>query len=551
MSENITTDLEVIVIGAGFGGLYALHALREKGFTATAFEAGSSVGGTWYWNRYPGARCDVESLAYQYSFSQVLIDEWTWSERYATQPEILAYADWVADRLDLRRDIVFNTRVDQAVYNEDGAYWDVHTSDGTHRTARFVIAAAGSLSAVAVAPFEGSADFTGEVYHPGSWPTGGVDLTGKRVAVIGVGSSAVQLIPELARQAAELTVFQRTPAYTIPARNRPLYEDEITSARRNHAALAESARHSYSGINLPIPGDTILDTPEPKRTIMLEKNWKLGGNLFLTAFTDVGSSLKANEIMAEFVRSKIKDIVGDQDVARKLTPTDYPIGSKRIITDTNYYATFNRPHVQLVSVMEEPIERILPGGVQTSADTYPVDVIIYATGYDSMTGALTRIDIRGRGGLSLKDSWADGAHTYLGLTTAGFPNLFTITGPQSPSVLVNMFAAIEQHVEWIADCLNYLRRNNLVAIEASAESEQWWDEMVEDAVQHTLYLHAKSWYRGSNIAGKATQFLVYANGLANYRTICDEIAADGYRGFTVEGPEAPLAASRETAEVGV
>lgn len=534
MTETITTDLDAIVVGAGFGGLYALHALREKGFTVRGFEAGTSVGGTWFWNRYPGARCDVESLDYQYSFSQDLVHEWTWSERYATQPEILAYANWVADRLDLRRDITFQTRVDRAVYNEDGAFWQVRTSDGADLTARFVIAAAGSLSAVAVAPFCGAEDFTGQVYHPGHWPAGGVDLTGKRVAVIGVGSSAVQLIPEVAKQAAEVTVFQRTPAYTVPARNRPLYEDEIAAVRRNHAERVEAARQSYAGMVLPIPGDAILETPEPKRTIMLEKNWKLGGNLFLTAFPDALSDLAANDMMAQFVRDKIHQIVEDPEVASKLSPTDYPIGSKRIITDTNYYATFNQPHVHLVSVLEEPIERILPEGVQTSAGAYPVDVIIYATGYDSMTGALTRIDIRGRDGVSLKDSWADGAHTYLGITTAGFPNLFTITGPQSPSVLVNMFAAIEQHVEWIVDCVQYLRDHDLVAIESRPEAEQWWNQEVEQAVQHTLYLQAKSWYRGTNIEGKAPQFLVYTNGLATYRAICDEIAADGYRGFSLE-----------------
>lgn len=545
MAETITTDLDAIVIGAGFGGLYALHALREEGFTVRGFEAGTSVGGTWFWNRYPGARCDVESLDYQYSFSQDLVNEWTWSERYATQPEILAYADWVADRLDLRRDITFQTRVDRAVYNEDGAFWQVRTSDGADYTARFVIAAAGSLSAVAMAPFDGAEDFTGQVFHPGHWPAGGVDLTGKRVAVIGVGSSAVQLIPEVAKQAAEVTVFQRTPAYTVPARNRPLYDDEIVSVRRNHAERVEAARRSYAGMNLPIPGDAILETPEPKRTIMLEKNWKLGGNLFLTAFPDALSDLTANDLMAQFVRDKIHQIVEDPEVARKLTPTDYPIGSKRIITDTNYYATFNQPHVRLVSVLEEPIERVLPDGVQTTDRTYPVDVIIYATGYDSMTGALTRIDIRGRDGVTLKDSWADGAHTYLGVTTAGFPNLFTITGPQSPSVLVNMFAAIEQHVEWIVDCVQYLRDHDLVAIESRPDAEQWWNQEVEQAVQHTLYLKAKSWYRGTNIEGKAPQFLVYTNGLANYRAICDEIAADGYRGFALEP-----AGQRAAAETG-
>ncbi len=543
MTGRTNTDIDVVVIGAGFGGLYALHALREKGFTAIAFETGSSVGGTWFWNRYPGARCDVESLAYQYSFSQELVEEWTWSERYSTQPEILRYAEFVADRLDLRRDIVFQTRVEQAIYHEEGGYWEVGTSDGVRRTARFVIAASGSLSAVALPPFEGASDFTGDIYHPGAWPADGVDLTGKHVAVIGVGSSAVQLIPEVAQQAASLTVFQRTPAYTIPARNRPLYRDEILAARRNHQELAESARHSFAGINLPITGDAILETPEPKRTVMMEKNWKLGGNLFLTAFVDVGSDLDANEVMADFVRNKIKDVVDDPEMVRKLTPTDYPIGAKRIITDTNYYATFNLPHVSLVSLLEEPIEKILPEGIRTSAGTYPVDVIIYATGYDSVTGPLTRIDIQGRGGQTLKDSWAGGAHTYLGIATAGFPNLFTVTGPQSPSVTANMFASIEQHVEWIVGCLDYLRRNDLVSIEPLPESEDWWNAQVDEAVQSTLYLHAKSWYRGTNIEGKAYKFLVYTGGLDVYRDFCDEIADDDYRGFVIEGPDGSLAAS--------
>ncbi|MBY8856823.1 NAD(P)/FAD-dependent oxidoreductase [Nocardia sp. CA2R105] len=549
MTESTPTDVDVVVIGAGFGGLYALHALREKGFSVQAFEAGTDVGGTWFWNRYPGARCDVESLAYQYSFSQELVDEWTWTERYATQPEILAYANWVADRLDLRRDILFDTRVDSATYDEDGSLWEVRASDGSRRTARFVVAAAGSLSAVAAAPFPGVAEFSGAAYHPGQWPAQGVDFRGKRVAVIGVGSSGAQLIPEMAKQAAELVVFQRTPAYTLPARNRPLYEDEIISARRNHAELAESARRSYAGVNLPITGDTILDTPEPKRTVMLEKNWKLGGNLFITAFTDVGSNLEANDIVADFVRGKIRDIVADPEVAEKLTPTDYPIGAKRIITDTNFYATFNLPHVELVSVLDEPIERIVPEGVQTSAKTYPVDIIVYATGYDSLTGSLTRIDFRGRDGVSLANSWADGARTYLGLATAGFPNLFTITGPQSPSVLVNMFAAIEQHVEWIVGCLDYLRGHDLVTIEPRPEAQQWWADQVESAVQQTLYLHAKSWYRGTNIEGKATQFLVYANGLNDYRMTCDEIAAAGYRGFALNGPGASAPTGATTKEV--
>ncbi|MEQ5871547.1 NAD(P)/FAD-dependent oxidoreductase [Sagittula sp. NFXS13] len=528
------TEVDAVIIGAGFGGLYALYELRRRGFRTATFEAGKSVGGTWFWNRYPGARCDVESLAYQYSFSEDLVSEWTWSERYATQPEILAYVEWVADRLDLRKDITFETKVTAAEFDDDTSRWSVTTSDGRRWSARFLIAATGALSATSVPPFAGVDDYQGQVLHPGNWPAGGVDLTGKRVAVIGVGSSSVQLIPEVAKQAAQLTVFQRTPAYTIPARNRPLYQDEIASARRNHSALAQSARWTYAGINLPITGDRILETDPHKRQVMLEKNWKLGGNLFLTAFIDTGSDLDANEIMAVFVRDKIADVVTDPDTARRLTPTDYPIGAKRIITDTDYYATFNLPHVRLVSVLETPITRITPSGIETPEEAFEFDTIIYATGYDSMTGALTRIDIRGADGLTLKEAWKDGAHTYLGLGVSGFPNLFTVTGPQSPSVLANVIASIEQHVEWISDCMTHMRDEGAERIEAEPKAEDWWAGQVEEAVQGTLYLHAKSWYRGTNIEGKPSTFLVYCGGLDRYRRICDEVAAEGYRGFRID-----------------
>ena len=533
ISSIVKPDLDVVVVGAGFGGIYALYALRERGFDVRGFEAGGSVGGTWYWNRYPGARCDVESLSYQYSFSQELVDEWTWSERYATQPEILAYAEWVADRIDVRRMITFHSRVTSAVFDEADSLWVVTTETGEVVTARFVITAAGGLSAAQVPPFDGVHDYRGEVYHPGHWPAGGVDFTGKRVAVVGVGSSGVQLIPEVAKEAAELVVFQRTPAYTVPARNRPLYADEIITARRNHKDLTESARRSYAGINLPLTGDNILETPEPRRTVMLEKNWKLGGNLFITAFLDVSHDLAANEVMADFVRAKIKDTVDDPEVARRLTPIDYPIGGKRLVTDTDFYATFNLPRVRLVSLLEEPIDRIEEDGIRTAAGKYPVDAIVYATGYDSMTGSLTRIDIRGRNGLSLRDSWRQGVHSYLGVATSGFPNLFTITGPESPSVLVNVIAAIEQHVEWIADCLVYLREHGVVSIEAQPERETWWAQQVEDAASRTMYVHARSWYRGSNIDGKATRFLAYAGGLDVYDDICRKIANNGYDGFVL------------------
>jgi len=535
LKHSKTTDVDVVIVGAGFGGLYALHLLRERGFSTATFEVGSSVGGTWYWNRYPGARCDVESLDYQYMFSQHLVDGWTWSERYATQPEILAYAEWVADQLELRPHITFNTRVTGAIFNEKSATWSVSISDGRTLTSRFIVTAAGVLSAIMVPSFAGANDFKGEVYHPGRWPKTPVDFSGKRIAVFGVGSSGVQIIPEIAKQAAHLTVFQRTPAYTIPARNRPLYQDEIIEARHNHSALAEAARYSFGGQNMPVPGDRILDTPEQKRTAMLEKNWRLGGNQFLHAFVDVPLSLEANTIVADFVRGKIRDVVKDEKTARQLTPTDYPIGSKRIVTDTEFYPTFNLSHVKLVSLQEEPLERITASSIITGNGEYPADAIIYATGYDSLTGALTQIDFKGVDGTSLRHSWADGAHTYLGLATSGFPNLFTITGPQSPSVMVNVIAAIEQHVEWIADCMCYLRECNITRIEATSEAEKWWDDRVERSVQKTLYLHAKSWYRGNNIEGKKNQFLVYCGGLAKYRRICNDIAQDGYRGFILGG----------------
>jgi len=533
------STVDVVIIGAGFAGLYALYLLRQRGFRTAAFESGTSVGGTWYWNRYPGARCDVESLDYQYMFSQELIDEWTWSERFATQPEILAYAEWVAERLDLRRDITFNTRISGAQYDETSTTWKVSTSTGKTLKTRFIVTAAGVLSAAIVPRFAGTEDFKGAVYHPGHWPETPVDFSGKRVAVIGVGSSGVQLIPELAKQAAQLTVFQRTPAYTIPARNRPLYQDEITFSKHNHRQLAQNARRSFAGMNIPVTGDRILDTPEPKRTAIMEKNWQLGGNQFLHAFIDVTRDIAANDLMADFVRNKIRDTVINPELAKKLTPTDYPIGSKRIVTDTDYYPTFNLPHVKLVSLLEEPLQRITTDGIVTANGTYPIDAIVYATGYDSITGALTRINFHGRNGQTLQQSWSTGAHTYLGLASSGFPNLFTITGPQSPSVLINVIAAIEQHVEWIADCLQYMDQHGFSSIEATPESEQWWAEKVEISVHRTLYLHAKSWYLGSNIEGKKRQFLVYCGGLAKYRDICDQIATDGYRGFVLKRKKSP------------
>lgn len=526
-----TPELDAVVIGAGFAGMYALHSLREQGFTVRAFESGQGVGGTWYWNRYPGARCDVESLEYQYRFCPELGQEWTWTERYATQPEILAYAEWVADRLDLRPLISFNEAVTAAKFDEDNHLWEITTAEGTTVTARFFVAGSGSISATQLPDYEGVHDYAGEVYHTGRWPQEEVDFSGKRVAVIGVGSSGVQVIPELAKQAEELVVFQRTAAYTIPARNRPLYADEISNARRHYKTIMENVRASYSGTQTFTAAQTIKESAKESVIPILERNWKLGGNLFVSAFPDMNSDIDSNNLVADFVRGKLNEIVEDPEMARKLTPTTYPIGSKRIITDTDYWATFNRPNVGLVHLPEEPIQRFTTHGIETSEKHYEFDAIVFATGYDNLTGALTRIDLQGRNGQTIKQSWADGVHTYLGIMVSGFPNLFMITGPQSPSVIVNMFSAIEQHVDWLTEAMVTMRDDGQTLIDPTPESEQWWGEQVETAFGYTLYPYAESWYRGANVPGKKKQPLMFVGGLNVYRELCDDVARDNYRGF--------------------
>lgn len=530
-------DADVVVVGAGFAGMYAAHALRERGLTVAGIEAGEGVGGTWYWNRYPGSRCDVESLDYQYAFAAEVNEGWSWSERYATAPEILEYANWIADRLDLRSLFRFGVTVVSASFDEEALLWEVETSDGVCTRARFVVAASGSISATSVPPFPGAIDFEGRTLHPGRWPHEGVDLTGLRVAVIGVGSSGVQLIPHVAQQAAELTVYQRTPAYTVPARNRPLYSDELIRARRTAHERVALRRESPTGLAGIITRQTLLSTPESERLRRLDEAWKLGGNQFLTTFVDTTTDLEANEKLAEYVRDRIKEIVQDPVTAERLTPREYPIGAKRIVTDTDFYATFNLAHVRLVDLRSDPIERITAHGIRTTGTEREVDVIVYATGYDNLTGALTRVDYRGRNGLSLRESWSDGAHTYLGIMAAGFPNLFMITGPQSPSVLVNMFAAIEQHVEWTVAAIEHLGVEG-ATIEPLPEAETAWAQVVDEALSHTLYGRARSWYRGENIAGKATRTLVYAGGLLDYRRRCDDEAAAGYPRFAVTNPKA-------------
>ncbi|SEP19643.1 flavin-containing monooxygenase [Trujillonella endophytica] len=538
-----TPDVDCLVIGAGFGGIYAVHKLREAGFGVRAFEAGSDVGGVWFWNRYPGARCDVPSLAYQYSFSEELDRDWTWSERFATQPEIQRYARFVAERLDVLPHITFDTRVTAAAWDEELTGWRVVTDTGTTVTCRFLISAAGALSAAQTPPFAGIEDFAGQALHTSRWPADGVDLTGKRVAVIGTGSTGIQAVPEIAEQAEHVTVFQRTANFSVPAQNRPLPPDEVARAKAHWADRRAATFTTRAGHVIPTTGKRILDVSPEERMADLEKAWQFGGNEFLGTYIDTSKDLEANALLADFVRDKIRSIVHDPATAEKLVPTGHPIGSKRICVDTAYYETFNRPDVELVDLRAETIETFTPTGLRTTAAEYAFDTVVLATGFDALTGALTRIDIRGTDGQSLADEWAPGAQTYLGLTVPGFPNLFTVTGPGSPSVLVTVVIAIEHHVDWISGHLVHLRAHGWTRTEAEPAARDWWTDQVRATTQLTLHRHApSSWYLGTNIPGKPRLFLPYAGGLDNYRVVADGIATDGYRGFAMTGAreQAPL-----------
>jgi cyclohexanone monooxygenase len=526
-------SLDAVVVGAGFAGLYMLHRLRGLGLSAQVFEAGDGVGGTWYWNRYPGARCDVESMDYSYSFCDELQQEWRWTERYAAQPEILSYINHVADRFDLRRDIKLATRVTSAVFDDATNRWNVETDQGDRVSARFCVMATGCLSDAQVPDIKGRETFAGPWYHTGRWPHGGVDFTGQRVAVIGTGSSAIQSIPIIARQAAHLFVFQRTPNYSMPAQNAPLDPEYECRVKAAYADFRRQARESRVGFVVERSGDSALAAPPDERQREYEKRWQRGGLGFSAAYTDILTNKDANDTAAEFFRDKIRAIVRDPAVAAALTPTDYPLGTKRLCVDTDYYATFNRDNVTLVDLRKTPLEAITPRGVRTEAAEYAADSLVFATGFDAMTGALLKIDIRGRGGVRLREKWAAGPRTYLGLAVAGFPNLFTITGPGSPSVLSNMIVSIEQHVDWIADCLQHLRGNQRQRIEATPEAEEKWVAHVNEVGHMTLYPLAKSWYMGANVPGKPRIFMPYIGGVGVYRQKCDEVAAAGYAGFTL------------------
>ncbi|PSB63302.1 cyclohexanone monooxygenase [Chroococcidiopsis cubana CCALA 043] len=530
-NQEPSGEFDVAIVGAGFAGLYMLHRLRELGLSARVFEAGSGVGGTWFWNRYPGARCDVESMEYSYQFSDELQQEWVWTERYASQPEILRYLNHVADRFDLRRDIQLNTRVLAATFNETVGHWIVETSAGNRVTAQFCVMATGCLSSTNTPNFKGRDRFTGLSYHTGNWPHEGVDFNGKRVGVIGTGSSAIQSIPLIAQQASHLFVFQRTPAYTVPAHNSLLDSEVQREVKANYANFRARNKLLPFGINILHNEVSALVTPPQERRREYEQRWAQGGLPFLGAFADLLFSMEANDTAAEFIQGKIREIVDDPAIAEKLSPRTV-VGCKRLCVDTGYYQTFNRSNVTLIDVSSSPIEEITKRGLTVKGKEYELDAIVFATGYDAMTGSLLKIDIRGKGGRALKQAWAEGPRTYLGLATVGFPNLFTITGPGSPSVLTNMIPSIEQHVEWIADCIFYVRDRGFACIEPTLAAQGAWVNHVNEVAGATLFPRCNSWYLGANIPSKPRVFMPYL-GFPPYVEKCDDVAAKGYEGFVL------------------
>jgi len=540
------TDVDAVVVGAGFSGLYMLHRLRERGYDVQVYEKGDGVGGTWYWNTYPGARCDSESHIYCYSFSDGIRETWEWTERYPEQPEILEYLNYVADELDLRRDIAFEREVESATYDEDAGTWTVALADGEVVETRFFITGVGCLSEPFKPDFDGLDEFEGEWHHTSRWPDEGVDFSDKHVGVIGTGSTGIQFISETGGKAEHLTVFQRTPNYAVPARNRPLEDDEYEEIRANYDEIWEKARDSRLGMPFDHEHYSAASLSEEEIRETLEDRWQQGGFRFLHAFEPghVLTNMEVNAVVSEFIREKIRAKVDDPETAEKLVPSDHPYGAKRPPMDYNdYYRTYNRDDVSLVDVSDdgEPIERVTARGIQTTADEYDLDVIVFATGFDAMTGAILAMDIEGRDGLTMQEKWADGPRTYLGLMTRGFPNLFTITGPQSPSVLTNMPLSIEQHVEWIEDCIGYMDEHGHDTIEPTEASETQWVTNTNMLADNMLFSEADSWYRGDNVPGKTAVFTPFPGGLDMYRDICDRVARDDYDGFEFsDAADAPL-----------
>ncbi|MES2195912.1 MAG: alpha/beta hydrolase fold domain-containing protein [Pseudomonadota bacterium] len=534
-----TQQVDAAVVGAGFAGLYLLHRLRKAGFNTLVLEEAGDVGGTWYWNRYPGARCDIQTIDYSYTFDPELERAWQWSEKYATQPEILRYLGFVADRYDLRRDIRFDTKVTAATWDDTAQRWQLATDSGATVSCRFYIMATGCLSAPKPPEIDGVKDFEGEVYFTGRWPHHEVNLAGKRVAVIGTGSSGIQSIPVIAEQADHLTVFQRTPNFALPAHNGPAPADRVSLLQADRAGYREQARWSMAGVPWPQQTAVSWQLSDAERRARFEQAWAAGDLVYILTqlWADQGVDVDGNALVSELIREKIRTAVKDPETADALSPYDHPFGAKRPCLDTNYYATFNRPNVTLVNLRQEPITAITATGIKTGKRTVDVDVIVFATGFDAMTGAIMAVHpITGRGGKSLSEVWADGPQTYLGLTVAGFPNLFMITGPGSPSVLSNMAVSIEQHVDWVADRLIAMRDAGFTTIEATDTAQAGWAQHMADCASLTLHRLANTWYTGANVPGKAQGVMPYTGGVGPYRSICDEVVSRGMLGFRLAGP---------------
>ena len=536
-ASTANASYDAVVVGAGFAGMYMLHCLRKQGFTARVFEAGGDVGGTWYWNRYPGARVDIESMQYSYSFSEELDQEWRWSEKYAPQPEIMEYARHVADRFDLRRDIQFETRVTSARFDEKAKRWMVETDQGDRVTAQFCIMAVGCLSAANKPAFEGLDDFEGPIYHTGEWPHEGVDFTGKRVAVIGTGSSGIQSIPIIAGQAEQLYVFQRTPNYSVPAWNSAVDPEWEAEVKADYPGLRAKARARPTGFYFNFNTTPALEASEEERRRTYEEFWARGGLPFLGAYGDLLFNKEANDTIAEFAREKIREIVKDPETAELLCPKDV-FGCKRLCVDTGYFETYNRPNVKLVDISENGIERLTSKGVVGNGTEYEVDAVVCATGFAAMTGSYEKIDIRGRDGLKLTKAWEAGPRTYLGLSTVGFPNFFMVTGPGSPSVLAQMIQSIEQHVDWMTDCMCHMRDVGAETFEPTLEAQDAWVEHVNEVAAVSLRSTCSSWYVGANVPGRPRVFMPYIGGFPVYVQKCNEVQSNGYEGFVFDG--APL-----------
>ena len=536
------TTVDAVIVGAGFSGLYLLHRFRKLGLTTRVLERGGGVGGTWYWNRYPGARCDVESMQYSYSFDAELQQEWHWPEKFSAQPDILAYANHVADRFDLRKDIDFDVEVKAAHFNETTRRWRIETDKKDKITAQFFVMATGCISTAQTPNIEGLDNYQGNTYHTGNWPHEKVDFTGQRIAVIGTGSSGIQAIPVLAEEAAHVTVFQRTPNYSIPSQNEPMTSDYEASWKEKYPTLREEMRYTGHGSMKDLNDKSAMSVDEEERQETYKKRWAIGGAGFLTSFNDLLFSQESNDTASEFVRNQIRRIVKNPETAELLAPKTYPIGTKRICIDSGYFQTYNRENVDLVDISEKPIQRITREGLIVNGREFEFDSIVFATGFDAMTGTLFNVDIRGRNDLALKEKWYAGPRTYLGLMSEAFPNLFMITGPGSPSVKSNMLVSIEQHVDFVTESIIYMREHGLELMEPDVAAEDDWVDHVQEAANKTLFPRANSWYMGANIPGKPRLFMPYIGGVGTYRRICEEVVADNYKGFRFEAETAAAAA---------